>query len=471
MAIQDDFSLNYSTKKISHTSGTTRYTVNELYSWLMDLFDDSGQMDDTVPMSAQTPTEYTLINGWTFNADSDVGYLYGGSIVVEKSGSDRDVWANFYTLGTIETGAVMYLQQNGALVASHPGYSSGHIDQLVKTTSGGADVDSRNVTIFARNNASGNADLYDNFTSQASATGGRNPVPIATAPDTNDDGSGASVAGVTVAFGAATADVDGDGTDEDYSVTVDGGGNSVLDVYRYLKYITRRENTSAVGTGTTVQGRFYRYANAAYAEVKQAPFGSFAGGKVFGARGVLITNVSDPNNRVLIDDDGVTKTPPVSITATITGVVAGDRVLVARSTGSGSTTVNKSQFTLDGAHSSGAGTVVVNEAVGNDIPSTGVLRVGDDRYPYSSLNRGTKTFTLTGTLSSGYADNAPAYVPLIDDVASGTSIVSPAMTYVADMNIVYRVRKKGILPFENAGVVGSGGFSAAAIRTTDAIVT
>ena len=50
--ISDDFSLNYSTKKISHASGSTRYTVNALYSWMMDLFDDASQMDDTVPIKA-----------------------------------------------------------------------------------------------------------------------------------------------------------------------------------------------------------------------------------------------------------------------------------------------------------------------------------------------------------------------------------------------------------------------------------
>lgn len=471
MAIQDDFTLNYTTKVISHTSGTTRYTVNALYSWLMDLFDDAGQMDDTVPMSAQTPTEYSMINGWTFNADADVGYLYGGSIVVQKNTSDRDVWADFYTLGTIESDGVVYWYQNGALVAAHPGYTAGHIDQLVKVVAGGADVDSRNVTAYVRNNAASNADLYDHFTAQATVTGGRNPIPLATSPDTNDDGSGSGVAGVTLTFGTTNQDI-GDGAgNQPYDVLIDGGGNSAQAVYRRLKYLTRRENSSAVGSGTTTQGRFYRGANAAYLESKAAPFGTFAGGKIYGARGVWLTNISDPNNRSLLDANNVARTPPVQMTVTITGVLAGDRVLVARSTGAGSTTVNKTQFTLSGAHSSGAGTVVVTEAVGNDIPNTGVLRINDDRYPYTSVNRGTKTFTLSGTLGAGYSNGTAAYVPLIDDVAAGASIASPAMTYVADINVVYRVRKKGILPFENSGAVGSAGLSAAAIRTTDAIVT
>ncbi len=59
MAIGDDWTINYGTKEISHTSGSTVYTVNEMYSWLQDTFDELAQLDDDVPMSAQTPTQYT----------------------------------------------------------------------------------------------------------------------------------------------------------------------------------------------------------------------------------------------------------------------------------------------------------------------------------------------------------------------------------------------------------------------------
>ena len=460
-----DWQYDEDTKKLRHNVGTARVTVNALYSALMDLADDAGFMDSSVPMSAQTPTEYTLINGWTFNADADVGYLYGGSIVVQKATSDRDVWGNFYTLGTIEADAVMYIYQNGALVASHPGYTQGHVDQLVKVVSAGADVSTdgtvRAVAVFARNCAAGNADLYDHFVSQASATGGRNPVPMATAPDTSDDGSGASVTGVTIAFGSPTADIDGDGSNENYSVTVDGGGISALQVYRRLKYLTRRENTAAIGAGDSTEGRFYRSANSSYAEVKPAPFGTLAGGKFFGARGVLLTNVSDPNNRSLIDNTGTTRNPPVQMTVTVTGVAASDRVLVARSTAGA---VNKTQFTVG---STTANTIVVSEAVGADIPSAGVIRIGDERFTYSALNRGTKTFSGVAPSASGKTGNA--WVPLIDDVASGTSIASPAMTYAADFDVIARVRKKGILPYENTASVTSGGASVSAIRTADTI--
>jgi hypothetical protein len=71
-------------KRIEWVSGTC--TVRKLYSALQDLFDELTQMDDGVPMSAQTPTEFTI--GIIDAGDSDpwfidrttVEYLYGGAL-------------------------------------------------------------------------------------------------------------------------------------------------------------------------------------------------------------------------------------------------------------------------------------------------------------------------------------------------------------------------------------------------------
>lgn len=96
MAIQDDFTIDYVDDKITYTNGftsgiaNTRYTVNELYSFLQDTFDEPAQMDNTIPMSAQTPTQYTLINKW-FMDDETMKALYSGSIQTAnwtKSGSE-----------------------------------------------------------------------------------------------------------------------------------------------------------------------------------------------------------------------------------------------------------------------------------------------------------------------------------------------------------------------------------------------
>lgn len=449
-----DWQYDEDTKKLKHNTGSTRVTVNALYSALMDLADDAGFMDSDVPMSAQTPTEYSLINGWTMNADADFGYLTSGAVKVVAT---DDLWAGYYNLGTIKAGTILYIGQNGALVASPPGYADGNIDVLVKVRAAGADINSRNVTLFARNLG----DSYDAFTIQAPATGGFNPVPISTATDINDSAATASDGGISITFGTTSQDV-GDGAGaQNYAVLIDGNGMSALAVYKALKYRTRRQNSSAIGTGSTTEGRFYRLASGAFAETKNSPFGSFAGGKFFGAQGVWLTNISDPNNRQLIDSAGNTRTPPVSFTVSVTGVVSGDRVLVARATAG---VVNKSQFTIS---STTASTVVATTTPAADIASTGVLRIGDTRYTYS----GRSGATFSGVSPSPSGATGPFYVPLIDDAAAGTSIASPAMVYAADFDVVARVRKKTILPFQNTATVTSAGASISAIRTTDTIVT
>ena len=40
MGIGDEFSIDYANRRIYHSSGATVYTVNALYSWLMDTFDE-----------------------------------------------------------------------------------------------------------------------------------------------------------------------------------------------------------------------------------------------------------------------------------------------------------------------------------------------------------------------------------------------------------------------------------------------
>lgn len=85
MAIQDDFTIDVVDRKITYSTAFVSdrppsiYTVNELYSYLQDTFDEPGFMQYSVPMSAQTPTQYTMINGW-FIDDESVKALYGGSI-------------------------------------------------------------------------------------------------------------------------------------------------------------------------------------------------------------------------------------------------------------------------------------------------------------------------------------------------------------------------------------------------------
>jgi len=61
------------------TNPLDRVESLELYSSLQDRFDEPDLMDADVPMSAQTPNAFTLINGW-FIDEGSLRYLTGGAI-------------------------------------------------------------------------------------------------------------------------------------------------------------------------------------------------------------------------------------------------------------------------------------------------------------------------------------------------------------------------------------------------------
>lgn len=464
MAIATEFTLNYSTKTINHVSGSTRYTVRALYSHIMDLMDDAANMDDTVPMKANTPNEFELINGWTFGADSDLEYLYEGSIVI-ASGASETIWANFYTLGTIASGSVVYWMQDGALVATYTGYTSGHCDQLIKVKDTGTLSDGGAVTAFIRNLG----DTYDHFEVTATATGGRNPVPLAVATDLSDDA--ASVAGdftgATINFASISRDT-GTGA-HNYDVEVDMTAcatKTAAHAYKYIKFLTNRLNSTALDTAIAA-GRFYQSVDpATYTVLKASPLGTFAGGKLFGAQGVWFTGISDTANLELTDAAGTPGiTYPVSFSVTVTSIASGDRVLVARSVDrtTNKAVINKDQFTIASVT---ANTIVATADIPADITQNGKIRIGDAQYVYTSW--ATRTFSGVSPDPSGKTGGF--YVPLIDEEATTTSAALTGITFASAFGVVARIRRKGILPFENTQDIPTGAdVSISAIRTTDAI--
>jgi len=464
--ISDDFTLDYGNKTITHTSGSTVYTVLALYSWLMDLFDDSGQMDDDVPMSAQTPTSFKLINGWSI-PDASMDFLKAGAIT---DTSDDTVWANLYTIGSdgVIGNITLYVAQNGAVLFTAA--AAGHIDKLVKVKDAGVLIDSGLVTVFAREWGH----TFDHYQMDLSA-GGRQPAPIAVAADANNQTASGTVAAyaVDVTFGSYTVDVNQNTTDENYEVEVDlNSTHTVAEAYEYLKYLTRRGETAVIDG---VQGQLYTTADAAYAEVKAAPLGTFAGGKFFGARGLHFKLAERPASQAnlyeLIDSDGNTQiTEPTVITVQVTSLDAADRVLVALASG-GSLVTN--QYTLAATgNGSGSATATLTGALPADTPSSGVIRIAGKRYTYSSYAGAVLTLNATDWPSGLEEDNnnADAYIPWLDQPAGG-STASVGISYAADREVIARVRQYGILPFESPGTILNTGLSIAAIRTTDGIVS
>ena len=74
--IAEDFKIDFENKKISYyRKGVGKiYTVNELYSYLMDTFDEPINMQFEIPIKAKarlnSKTKYFLINGWTIDKEA-----------------------------------------------------------------------------------------------------------------------------------------------------------------------------------------------------------------------------------------------------------------------------------------------------------------------------------------------------------------------------------------------------------------
>lgn len=289
----------------------------------------------------------------------------------------------------------------------------------------------------------------------------------------------------------------------EYSVIIGCATRPLSEVYEYLKYVSRIGSTfsmfpTASATGAIIThsaqvGQLYIRAHEdnqstttnVYSPVKASPFGTFAGGKFFGAQGVWVENMAgtDIQNFQLIDADQVTRTPPNKQSITITSLSSDDRVTVFRTTGAGSTTIDKAMYSAGAGNVTSNTTFVVTGSIAVDTPSAGTIRIVDNsdtsdtretRYIYTSWSA--STFSgLTPGLNRQYTQtDDEAYVPFIDLISTTTSS-SVQVIYTADRPILVRVRRKtapAILPFEAPpGTFGSTGYSTSAIRTTDSIVT
>lgn len=134
----------------------------------------------------------------------------------------------------------------------------------------------------------------------------------------------------------------GQGGDQPYNVVVQMNGATMETLYEWLKFITEERAGSLTDPGAFLypnnietEGRLYQKADSTYGAadlVKVAPFGTFAGGSFFGARGVFVENMdsTDVQSYQLIDAAGTTRNPPNFQAVAVSGLVVGDRVAVFR---------------------------------------------------------------------------------------------------------------------------------------------
>lgn len=275
-----DWTINYTNKTVTNNdSGTGNNLpaalgtyakvgpILEFFQWLATEFASTSQMDDPYPIESQTPTVYKWLNGWTFGHADDYKYLNGGSIE-DPSGSGTStadtLWANLYSIGSQETGTLLYMVQNDAEVT--PWWISGNIDILVKVKDTGSWIQSPDTSGTATNGglwiyAREFGDTFDHNFADISG-GGRNPIGINTATDSGNK-SGELYLSVTSATGftagkfvvggtsGAVGKIGKISTNDIYLNAVRGGPFVVSET---LTEYSDREAQTATGQSTTNDG-------------------------------------------------------------------------------------------------------------------------------------------------------------------------------------------------------------------------
>lgn len=477
MPIASDFSIS-ATGDIRHVSGTEVYSVLDLHAWLQDLADDAAASgNDVLDILAPNPSRLDgprdpavasrlnlLTSGAVaFNLDDDAAqYINFGSI---KQAGAAVQYSGLRTIGGIVAASPVYVVQNGNKLTKF--WSDGHIQILVKVRTGGAFIDSGNVTAFSRKWGQ----TYSHFDTNLAA-GGEAAAALSTALDSAivlTEGQAAALSSkVSIAVGDTTQDLGNGNGAKLYKGTITlSGGCTLQEAYQYLQYLTR-ESSAATINGEP--GWRYRKLQPAYPEVVAAPFGTFAGGTLFVAQGWWLTGVlpSEATRYQLVAHDGTTQVPPTVIGVTVGNLVAGDRVLVARADGSGN--VLRDEYTPVAA-SSGATALQVVEAIKTDTPATGAIRIKGIRHTYSGINAGTRTFTgLSPALPGNIVTADDVFVPLIDRAAAGTT---ESVSFIYGSNFTARVDVRNgsgvapIVPFSTTLSVTAAGASVNASRNPD----
>ena len=220
--------------------------------------------------------------------------------------------------------------------------------------------------------------------------------------------------------------------------------------------------------------------NAVVEKPVSAPFcGASTGSSLVGAYGFTLEYADLAVNDKITALDGTTRQPPNNVTFTVNGVQSGWYVMVAPYDAGN---IDYNQLTLNGTLTGAAVTsVVVNEAIPANTPSSGTIRIkradgSYTRHPYSAVNTGTKTFTITShNFSTNNATTGTdVFISYIDQAASGTSI-SFNTVQTSNQTLYVEARFGGtgpnytdsIKPAKTSGVLGSSGGSATVSAVSD----
>lgn len=233
---------------------------------------------------------------------------------------------------------------------------------------------------------------------------------------------------------------------------------------------------------TLTQGAVSATASTVTEKPISAPFcGASTGSSIVGAYGFSLEYADLAVNDKITALDGVTRQPPNNVSFTVFGIQNGWRVLVGPEDGSGGLKYDQLSNTtlLNGATVT---SVEVDEAIPANTPSSGTIRIqradgSYTRHPYSAVNTGTKTFTITShDFSTNNAEvGANIFISYIDNASGGTSM-SYNTVQTTNQTLFVEARFGGtgpnytdsIKPAKTTGSLGSTGGSATISAVSDA---
>lgn len=208
--------------------------------------------------------------------------------------------------------------------------------------------------------------------------------------------------------------------------------------------------------------------------------GSYTG-SLIGAYGIGVDadDLSFPDT--VQDLDGDTNSAPNNVTFTVDGVISGeDYVLVGTKDLTPADDFDKDQLTLNGTlNAPGVTSIVVNESIPADTPTTGTIRIQLDVGTYRKIaytGWSGSTFTIASTDFSDPDDATTGnnvFISYIDKLADASNATFTTI-FSAPRSLWVRVRDGQvsadgpIKTFESASTLGSGGGTITAIRTPDA---
>jgi hypothetical protein len=262
MAAMSDADVSFSSTADIRWTGaatTNRHTVKEFIVWLQGKMDDGQAVgDDILDIIVDTPfdrsTDQILALLPPANIDDTFAlHLYDGSV---SQNNGDDLYSGLNIIGPVEAGTEYMVLQDGKVLAPfwgtginpEPAPSSVFSRHLIKTRSGGADIDAKRVVVLAR-------ELGDQFRRFPATLGTGNSVAaIANSADIFNAKTDAAIAAMTSIVnteGFQELDIDGNGAaGQEFYSQYDKGVQVTNDVFERSKWITQRAHIADLTAGT-----------------------------------------------------------------------------------------------------------------------------------------------------------------------------------------------------------------------------